>query len=208
MKNIKNSFKKIVSNRYLLFKGKARNNMIALTFDDGPHEKYTIDVLKVLKNKNVKATFFVIGGEAEKNPELIRLMVHNGHEVANHSYEHIKNGTIKDIKKCEYVIRDITGGSPRLFRPPWGRITVSRLAYTFSHRIKTILWSFDSMDDKLKTARELTEYVKRSEIIPGEVLLFHEDYKHTLEALPDIVDDLKRRGFAFGTVSELLGVST
>jgi len=204
MKKIKNSLKKIVSNRYLLFKGKPRDNMIALTFDDGPHNKYAIDILKILNSKNIKATFFVIGQKAKDNPDLIRLMAQNNHEVANHSYLHTKNETIEDMKKCECIIKDITGGSPRLFRPPWGRITVSRLAYAFFHRIKTILWSFDSMDDKLKTAQDLKEHIKKSKVSSGDILLFHDDYKHTVEALPEIIDDLKSRGFIFSTVSELL----
>lgn len=184
------------------YKGKRRG--IALTFDDGPHIKNTIDISNILYEKKIKATFFVVGEEAEKCSDTVKFLAQNTHEVANHSYSHKKNSSMQDIKRCEELIKDVTGGSPKLFRPPWGNITPIKLLYTIFNRMKIVLWSFDSLDDKLRTAKELSEYIRKSKISSGDILLFHDDYKHTVEALPDIIDDLKSRGFIFSTVSELL----
>lgn len=178
---------------------------IALTFDDGPHNEYTNEVLQILRKENVKATFFVVGKEAEKYPELVKTMTRTGHEVANHSYAHSKNGGIEDVEKAKRIIEQISKTQITLFRPPWGKVTFGKLWYAISNKIKIVLWSFDSLDDKFRSPEELKEYIRNSEIVPGDILLFHEDYRHTKEALPDIIDNLKSRGFKFSTVSELLG---
>ncbi len=186
-------------------RGKAKDRTMALTFDDGPHSRYSRDILDILRKENIKATFFVTGKEAEKCPEILNLMFHDGHEVCNHSYSHERNTGINDIKKGARVIKDIIGKEAKFFRPPWGKITPAGLWYALSNNVKIILWSLDSRDWDLKTAKELIEYVKKSEVRPGEIVLFHEDYAHTQEALPEIISDLKSKGFTFATVGELLG---
>ncbi|MFA5145945.1 MAG: polysaccharide deacetylase family protein [Candidatus Omnitrophota bacterium] len=204
---MKKLIKRLISNRYFAFSGKVKDKRIALTFDDGPHVDHTEDILKILKSENVKATFFVIGKEAERHPALVRHMAEDQHEVANHSYWHSRKGGVEEIKETEKSIEGIVGSSPRLFRPPWGRIGLKKLLYTATSNMKIVLWSFDSHDYKFNTAEELRRHLRRSRISAGDILLFHEDYAHTKEALPDILTDLKTRGFEFRTVSELLGKS-
>lgn len=204
MKQIKRTLKRLVSSRYLLFRGNPHDNIIALTFDDGPHVEHTEGILKILRDRGIRATFFLIGKEAKKYPKLVKMMIEDRHEVANHSFLHLRVAGTADIEDGRRAIQEISGAPSGLFRPPWGKITIGRLLYAFFHKISVILWSFDSLDDKLHTPQELKDHVKESKIGPGEILLFHEDYKYTLEALPGIIDNLRARGFKFATISEMI----
>ena len=157
-----------------------------------------------IRSENIKATFFIIGKNAEKYPQLAKMILADGHEIANHSYSHTKYSSVSDIKNANRAIKNLLDVTPKLFRPPWGKVKLSYLWYALSRNMKILLWSFDSLDCRLKTAEELIDHIRRSKISKGEIMLFHEDYQHTKDALPDIICDLKRRGFKFNTVSELL----
>lgn len=196
--------KKIISNKYLIYRGNLKRNKIAITFDDGPDPRYTERILEELNRAGIKATFFVIGQTAEKHPDLIRLMVQQGHEVANHSYTHDKIYTGAEIERANLILQNITGILPSLFRPPWGKITMSQLWYAVTHKMKLVLWSIDSLDFRIDNAQELKDIMQQEKITPGDIILFHEDYQQTIEALPDIIRDLKARGFIFSTISGLL----
>ncbi|MFA5118285.1 MAG: polysaccharide deacetylase family protein [Candidatus Omnitrophota bacterium] len=189
---------------YFLYRIRTREKMIALTFDDGPHRENTLKLLGILQETGVKATFFVVGKQAHEFPDLITGMLRGGHEVANHSYFHDKNADlVEGVEKTENEIIKIAGKSSRLFRPPWGRLTASSIVYCLLHKIRIVLWSFDSQDYMLTDPRKLAEYIKQAVILPGDVILFHEDYSYTLTALPEIISILKQKGFIFNTVSEL-----
>lgn len=207
-KTVKEYFKKVINiffaGRLVLSGRRSLRGMIALTFDDGPHGEYTKNILDLLRKENVKATFFVVGREAERYPGLLKRMAEEGHEVANHSYAHDKNAGLADIDKAEHAIRNIVGSSSRLFRPPWGKITPGKMFHMIAKGMKMVLWSFDSRDDSLKEPDDLTKYIGSAHIRSGEILLFHDDYKHTVDALPGIIRNIKQRGLGFGTVSELL----
>lgn len=204
---INDIIKHSVLNRYLVVKAKTPDKTIALTFDDGPSIENSGSILKTLRTEGVKATFFVVGKEAVLHPELIRSMVIDGHEVASHSYSHSRKLNMKDMKDAADCIKGITGKSPRLFRPPWGKISLRQLFCAMVNNMKTILWSFDSCDYKLKSPIELEEYVMNASISSGDILLFHDDYRHTSEALAGIISNLKTKGFKFKTVTDLLGSS-
>lgn len=210
MQLLKNLAKGLIPGCYLLYKGKSRNREVALTFDDGPHPLYTQTILKTLEKNNVRAAFFFTGSMAERHPELVRAIIDNGHDIGNHSFSHghIKKMNYKElsgeIQRTNKLIQDIAGVPPKFYRPPYGELSIGLLRYVFFKKIKIVLWSFDSHDSKLTTTQELENYIKQSEIQPGEIMLFHEDYEHTIEALPDIITDLKSRGFTFSTVSQLL----
>ena len=199
------NIKRLISNRYLTYAVKVRDKRIALTFDDGPHQENTVQILNILKENNAKATFFIVGKKAEKTPELLKLIVRDGHEIANHSYSHANNGnTVQDIEKAERIIRNILGVPTKCVRTPWGKVSFSLLMYSLKNKKKVVLWSFDSQDYRIEDPNTLRDYCKQANIKNGEIILFHEDYQHTLEALPEIIADLKLRGFTFNTVSELL----
>lgn len=111
-----------------ILSGPSNKRQVALTFDDGPDLEYTPQILDVLKNNNVKATFFVVGNRAEAHPEIVRRMIAEGHEVANHSYNHANLPKMeaadfrRQLEQTDRILEPLIGYSPKLFRPPYGAI--------------------------------------------------------------------------------------
>ena len=185
---------------------------IALSFDDGPHPKKTCEILSVLKNHGIKATFFVIGQNAEKHPEILQMIAADGHEIANHTYDHksiykLDSGAlINDVRHCSDVIEKITGKRPELFRPPEGYMND-----TIAHQMKgqgynVILWRVDTYDWKGRSTSDIFQSVTKS-VKCGDIILMH-DYiwrkSNTAEAIDRLIPYLKGIGYEFLTVSELL----
>ncbi len=193
--------------------GDATDRRIALTFDDGPHPVYTAEILDILKEYEIKATFFVIGTNAEGYPDLIRREIEDGHEIGNHTYTHTRIPTIsndelcREVLSCETAIKT-NSYSPYLFRPPEGRYdsadleTLTRLGYS------VVLWSVDT-DDWSGASTEHIVNAVRNEIKGGGIILCHDFLTkkcHTTEALRIIIPELLEQGYEFVTVSELLGI--
>lgn len=185
---------------------------IALTFDDGPHPVYTPQILDILAEFGVKATFFVIGENAEYYPEIIERIVREGHEIGNHTYRHfhLKDLSPSQIKReielCEKTIYEICEYRTKLFRPPEGYLSdaVCRLAEREDYSV--ILWSVDTHDWAHKLAGEIFENVKKR-TRAGDIILMH-DYivkSTTPDALRLIIPYLIDEGNVFSTVSELIG---
>ena len=184
---------------------------LAFSFDDGPHPKKTAQILSVLKKHGIKATFFVIGQNAEKYPEIVQ-MIAEGHEIANHTYDHKSiykldsDALISDVNNCSDVIEKITGKRPTLFRPPEGYMND-----TIAHQMKgqgynVILWKVDTYDWKGRSASDIFDSVSKS-VKCGDIILMH-DYiwrkSNTADAVDMLIPYLKRQGYEFLTVSELL----
>lgn len=205
---LKNLVKNLIPGRYLLYKGKGRNREVALTFDDGPHPLYTQTILKTLEKNNVRATFFLRGSMAQRHPELVKAIIDKGHEIGNHTFSH------KHIKKMRYgelsrefeqanrTIQNITKTSPRFLRPPYGELSISLLKYVFFNKMKIVMWSIDSNDSYDKSPTDIRNRLKA--IKGGDIILLHEDYCHTMESLPSIVEDIKAKSLNFVLVSELI----
>lgn len=200
-------------NSNVIVANRSAGKQIAMTFDDGPCEKYTPEILEILKNNNVKATFFVIGKNAEKNPEILKKVYNDGHEIGNHTYSHpnlrfITNEQFADeISRTQSIITEITGYTPTLFRPPGGYLSNSIVDKITSNNCKTVLWSWrqDTMDWKSPSVEFVTTTVL-SNIQDGDIILFHDcvlGKSPTPEALKIIIPELKNRGYEFVTVSEL-----
>ena len=178
---------------------------IAVTFDDGPHPRYTQKILDILAEKKVAATFFIVGERAEIYPELLVKMKKQKCEIGNHTYSHVdlsktkKNGIVYQIQKCSEAIYAATGEYPVIYRPPFGRI---RKEDEKSVPMRKILWTVDSLDwntkNKDKVIRNVVKNVK-----DGSIILMHDFYRSTVSALPEIIDELKEAGDEFVTVSEL-----
>lgn len=184
--------------------------VVALTFDDGPLNSTTPEILNILKEKNVKATFFVVGERAKKFPALVEQEVKDGHEIGNHTYSHPwlttlnKNRITEEIEKTEDALSKITP-KPSLFRPPGGKYNKRTLDLARSKGYSIILWSIDTEDWRSPPVGKVVNSVMRN-IKPGSIILLH-DGKYpspTAEALTFIIDNLKSRGYQFVTVSELL----
>lgn len=196
---------------WLLFRGRhPSGKVLALSFDDGPHPVHSSKILDELHEAGVRATFFVVGSEAEKYPHLVRRMHDEGHQVANHTYIHygLHNSSPKeyvaDVDRCQMLLENICKQKlARSFRPPYGNISPAVFLRLVHGGYRVVLWSVDSDDSRLGNASDLVLSVSQKELVAGDVMLMHEDYTHTLEALPDVLRLFKEQGFAFVTCSEL-----
>lgn len=190
---------------------------IALTFDDGPHGTLTDKILDILGKYNAKATFFVIGKNAEENPKQVMRAISEGHEIGNHTYSHLllKNTSleqwISDIEKSEKLMIKEFAYKPRLFRPPGGAYTPQAIEKICSLGYKYVLWAWktDSRDWACPSVNTVAETVLKN-VRGGDILLFH-DYNSgkspTPEALEIIIPALYEQGYEFVTVSELFPIS-
>lgn len=192
-----------------VLRGDPSRREIALTIDDGPHPVYTQKLLDILKQNNVHATFFVVGERAEQYPQLIRAEAAGGHEIGNHTYDHVSLVKIPpeyvdtEIKACGDVLTQITGRPPHLFRPPGGEYNrgVAEAAEALGY--KMILYS-DDPGDYADPGTQVIETRTLDTISNGGIILLHDGSTQTLLVLPRIIQRLKARGFRFVTVDELL----
>lgn len=178
----------------------------ALTFDDGPNTTSTIRLLNELKENNIKATFFVLGKMVDKNPEVAKKIVEEGHEIGNHSYNHpdLTKLTIEEVKKevlkTDKAVFNATGILPNVFRPPYGAVNgeVARAV-----GLPIIQWNVDSEDWKIKNKNLIVSQVVNT-VQNGSIILIHDIHDVSVESVPEIVRQLKERGYEFVTISELL----
>ena len=186
---------------------------IALTFDDGPHPRYTPKILEILRKYNIKATFFAVGINAYYYPETLKKVVDAGHEIGNHTYTHpkvskIEKGRLKqEIEDCEDILYELSEYKTKLFRPPEGMIDGGILDIINGLDYDVILWDIDTRDWAHTPADEIADKVIKS-ISSGDIILMH-DYigynSPTCDALELFIPELIKKGYKFVTVSELLG---
>jgi len=201
----------------LFRKGPSDSKRIALTFDDGPSEVTSNQVLDVLKTYNIKATFFLVGRNVPKYPQVVQRMVYEGHVVAGHSWSHTKMDKLppeqmqKEIASTEKAIQQITGCSIALFRPPYGSVNREGLSCLKQSGYAVINWSVDSRDWKYPDDISKVKYNTFKDVKPGAILLFHtvagkQPSKVVSEFLPELIQTLQSQGYQFVTVDELLSV--
>lgn len=191
---------------------KTSRPFVALTFDDGPHPELTPQLLDILRHQGVRATFYVIGRNVDAYPEIARRIVAEGHEIANHTYNHPHLTQISaarldgEITRTTESIQRATGRRPTNVRPPYGAIN-SRVeqALLGKHGLDVIMWSVDPLD-----WRRPGPAVVRQRLVdgatPGGILLAHDIHPGTIEAMPGTISDLKAKGYGFATVSQLLAL--
>lgn len=202
--------------------GSPHFKVVALTFDDGPDPKYTPEILDVLDRYHVKATFFMVGRHVRKHPDLAKRVAEQGHEIGNHTYSHLNlfearpEVVEREISECDDIISEVTGTSPRLFRPPRGLSTPGafRMAQLLRHTV--VLWSNSSEDWAEISVRDITRNVIER-VKSGDLILFHDSGDliresggtriNTVKALPAIIEDLQARGFSFVTVTQMMILS-
>ncbi|CVK21913.1 polysaccharide deacetylase family protein [Sporomusa sphaeroides] len=184
--------------------------VVALTIDDGPHNKVTPEILAILKDKNVKATFFVLGKNVEDNPRIFAQEIADGHEVGVHTYSHSSLPKLSDKKieeefeKAEKVILPITA-MPTLFRPPGGAFNERVIRIAKQRGYQVVLWSIDTRDWECPPEKRIIDEVYKA-VKPGSIILMHDGQYPipTPRVLGTIIDGLRERGYIFVTVSELL----
>ena len=177
---------------------------VALTFDDGPSE-YTNDILDILEKYDSSATFFVIGNKVLYFKETIMNIILKGNEIGNHTYSHpwlthlSVNETIIELSKTNDLIFDITGKKPSLFRPSYGDINIK---VKKAIDMDIIMWNNDSKDWRYKSSKTIAARVIRN-INDGDIIIMHDIYKRSYEALKIIIPKLQEMGYQIVSVSEL-----
>lgn len=179
--------------------------LVALTFDDGPSTETTPKLLDILREKDVLATFFVLGSQARNHPDIIKRVEREHHEVASHTMYHqnlvrISNAAAaSDINEAKTTLKDILGHYPTYTRPPYGNINDTVRTTTGT---PLILWSVDSEDWRSKDPNSIIQ-VSISEVHDGAIILMHDIYPTTVDAVPALIDTLRQNGYEFTTISEL-----
>jgi peptidoglycan/xylan/chitin deacetylase (PgdA/CDA1 family) len=183
---------------------------IALTFDDGPWPTTTDQILKILKENNIKATFFWIGVTLSEYREIGKRVANEGHALANHTWNHryYKYGlaqATEQIDRLDNLIAELTGTRSFYFRPPGGVLNNGLVDYAFSRNYANIMWSVDSQDWKSSAEAIAKNVIANAK--PGGIVLMHDgggNRSQTVKALPIIIKELKQQGYEFVTVPELL----
>ncbi|MGA2261490.1 MAG: polysaccharide deacetylase family protein [Acidobacteriota bacterium] len=198
-----------------------QEKVIALTFDDGPNESYTSQILEILRDNGVRATFFLIGKNVEFFPDAAREIVKEGHAVGNHSYSHPVYLALepskyegRQIDMDEQILETVTGVHCTLFRPPHGFHSPWLLHAAAKRGLTSVGWSENASDWRNVTSTEIADRIVRN-ARPGNIILLHDglnlahgvDRSRTVNALPPIIANLKAQGYRFVTVPELLGIS-
>ena len=202
----------------VLFRIQTQQKIVALTFDDGPDPVFTPQVLKLLDEYQVKATFFLLGRQAEAYPDLVRRIKARGHTLGNHSFSHAFNLSLmpreeirREILKAQEVLFRITGEYPTLFRSPMGWVSEDLIAVCQELNLPIINGSIKAGDVSLPGTEHIISAVL-DWVQAGDIIILHDaggfgfyrDRTQTLQALPVILETLKERGYRFVTVPELL----
>lgn len=179
---------------------------IALTFDDGPHPVYTEMLLEGLRERGVKATFFVVGENIPGREELIRQMAEDGHLIGNHTYDHAdvsklsSDRVCEELKKTSDLVEEITGEPTPYVRPPFGNWDDELDCLSSMIAVR---WTIDPLDWTTANTSQIVDKVV-TKASDNDIILLHDYYRSSVEAALQIVDILQARGFTFVTVEELL----
>jgi len=200
------------------YSGSRNAKKVALTFDDGPDNIYTGQILTILHRENIKATFFVVGVRAKAHPEVIRRIAAEGHAIGNHTWDHhsisdlTPNALNNEILQTDSLLTSILGYHPILFRPPYGAIKAETVPVISGMGYKIIGWSVDTRDWAGTSPQQIQKNVLK-EVYAGGIILQHsaggskENLSNTVKALPQIISTLKAQGYDFVTVPKLLNLN-
>ena len=185
----------------LVWKKSTDQKKIWLTFDDGPDEKATPYLINVLEKFNIKATFFIIGNQAKKHPELVKLIINNGHKIGNHSFSHLNGFSTNNNKYFEDVEQAKKYIDSDIFRPPYGKITPFQIK-NLKKDFKIIMWDIMSWDFKENISPNKIYKNVIDNVENGSIILFHNNlksYNNLKNSLEIILEKLKDKGYQFST---------
>lgn len=202
----------------IVLRGDTTQLQVALTFDDGPDPRFTPQVLDILNQYDIPATFFVMGARAEVYPDIVRRMVDEGHIVGNHTYWHpnlVEQADVavleREVNQTEDLLENMIGYRTKLFRAPYGFLYDELVEKLAEMNYSVIGWSVDSLDWRELSPQD-TAYNVLSNVEPGSIILMHDggdwdaDRTSTIEALHQIIPTLQQQGFEFVTVPDLVGI--
>jgi peptidoglycan/xylan/chitin deacetylase (PgdA/CDA1 family) len=191
---------------------------VSLTFDDGPNPEYTPQILGILKNYGVKATFFLVGKNALLYPDIVKTIQDDGHTIGTHSFSHIHawlmlpGAIFKDFTKSCSAIKKITCEQPLWYRPPWGTFNLIVPFTAKKFGLTTVYWSVSAHDWKAYTSPENIANTVITKVKPGAIIVLHDNGDNhyapqkTADALPMIISSLKHQGYKFVTLNESGGI--
>ena len=186
---------------------------IAMTFDDGPRPGTTTQLLDILKQRNIKATFFMIGQNVVAHPEIARRVLAEGHEIGNHTWTHpqlskLSNQQVtEELTKTQEAIKNACGFTPTLMRPPYGALTKPQREWIEKQfGLNVIFWSVDTNDWRRPGASVISQRVIKG-AQPGAIILQHDIHQQTVDAMPAALDALLAKGYKFVTVSQLIAMN-
>lgn len=191
--------------------GPAGHKVIALSFDDGPKPEWTPRLLEALDVLGVKATFFLVGAQCKQFPDLVKAISQAGHCIANHSYSHPNltklspDEVYRQLSDTNELLVSLTGKRVRYFRPPGGNYNDGVVEQARKAGLVMVLWTINTADYTNPGKQKLEEMVMQK-ASNGGIVLMHTGVQDTLDALPVIVSELKRRGFRFVTIEEMAGM--
>jgi peptidoglycan/xylan/chitin deacetylase (PgdA/CDA1 family) len=206
---IKRALFSAIPKSYLFRHGNRDRAQIALTIDDGPDPICTPQILEIFRDYGVKATFFVVGDCAEQYPNIVRRMVDEGHEVGNHSYSHPYfqrlswKGASQEIGMTNTVLNRILGQKCRLFRPPFGKLSMQSLIPAWAAGQHVVLWNVDLKDYRAQVEPVETK-LARTSLSSGDIVLYHGTSEPALRALPRVIESALGGGRKAVTISELI----
>ena len=198
--------------KLVIRRGKVVGKRISLTFDDGPDDNFTVQILDILKISNVKVTFFISGDKIENNIPLIKRMLEEGHEIGNHAYSHrtlcfLSGKKFREqVEKIDELLAKNDLPITRYFRPPFGRFNPLHLNILRKMGKQMILWDNGPKDFKCKSSREIQEKILRK-LKSGSIIVLHDgngNRKLTIEALPGLIEEIRSKGYIFNKISDLL----
>jgi len=180
---------------------------VALTFDDGPSPIYTAQVLAILDKYHVKATFFLLGVNAKEYPDLVKKLADDGQVIANHSQNHHMLTKLNDAKleseivTPQVIINEIIGKKPVCLRYPYGASNAKVQAAIRDQGIEPVSMGFNSFDYERRGVEKMTQWVLKN-AYSGQVFLFHDKFEQTVEALPQIIEGIQKKGLGFSQICE------
>lgn len=177
--------------------------VVYLTFDDGPHPEYTSQVLDVLAENKVRATFFIVGNNAEKYDKLMSRIVNDGHIIGNHTYTHkcldqaSYSEIDEEIEKTDRLLNQWSGNKKHLIRLPKGQLGLLYCWYSLMNSRNTIFWNVDPKDFICSHSRQVLNGINVDDFRGGEIILLHDNSVITVDALKSLIPDLLNRGYKF-----------
>lgn len=192
--------------RWVLTRGARRSRMLHLTFDDGPHPEHTPLLLDLLAVHRAKATFFLIGREAERYPEVVERIVREGHAVGNHSWSHPQFDQLDlsaqrdEIERTDRLLAGFDGLERHDFRPPRGVMPRPMVMDCVRRGQRIAYWSYDSLDYSKRPAEDLIASMQRYPPESGEILLMHDDSALSLQMLQTLLPEWVANGFSFDSL--------
>ena len=177
---------------------------VGLTFDDGPTMATTLEIVAALKTRGARATFFTIGALAQRYPNLVRRSLAADMEIGNHTYDHpfmdevVAPGPRNELVSTSNILKDLAGSTPHLYRAPYGRTNALVDAEAKALGMTEVLWTYDTYDYAGASTEQIRATARKAR--DGDIILMHDGYQSTVNAIPGILDDLAARGMCSGRI--------